>query len=303
MAEAKYVLGSGTVLLAVALIVVLVAGITYVLTSGQQLPQPPGNETTEEIPKISVSGEATRTVRPDILVIGLTIETENATATAAEAANAQATAALKAALLANGIKESEIQTSSYYTYPVYNDSCWCEPWPCRGDVCPMYETAGDGGAEGVAVESYPMPPYPCECSQEIIGYKSTHSIMVKTEDTESGGEVIDAVAGVNNARFDYFYFSLKDETRIGIESELAAEAARAAKSKAEGIATGLGASLGKIVSIQTGYYYPPYYDYGYAKGGGMETVSVGAEESVPAEIFPQELALSSQIYVVYEIKQ
>ena len=88
-----------------------------------------------------------------------------------------------------------------------------------------------------------------------------------------------------------------------MESELAAEAAQAAKSKAEGIARGLGASLGRIVSIQTGYYYPPYYEYGYAKGGVTDSVTVGAEEAVPAEIFPQELTLSSSIYVVYEIKQ
>jgi hypothetical protein len=314
----QYVLDRMTVLLSVALIVVLVAGATYVFTSNAQ---PAGQNATanatEEMPKISVSGEATRTVSPDLLVMGIAVEAQKATASEADAENARMTAKVKSALLAAGVQEGEIETASYYTYPVYNDSCYYYP-PCRGDVCPM---AADGGyAEGYVGEatptdagyadagvaytdSYMMPPY--RCDQQIIGYMATHSIMVKTSNIRNGGGIIDAVSTANaSARFDYQYFSLKDETRIRYENELAGQAAQSARSKAQSIATGLGAELGRIVDIQTNNYYPgPYYAKDYAMAEGGAAGSPSAVAPIATEIFPQDLTISSSIYVTFEIRQ
>lgn len=295
MAE-QYVLDRMTILLTVAAIVILVAGATYVFTSGVQ---PPVQNVTEEIPRISVSGEATRTVSPDLLVIGIAVETENETASSSEAQNAEMTRRVKSALLAQGVREDEIETASYYTYPVYNDSCWYPP--CYGDACPM---AAEGEAayagEGVAsVEIYPAPPYR-KCDRQIIGYRTMHSIMVKTTNIYKGGNIIDAVSAANaSARLDYQYFSLRDETRIRVENELAGEAAQSARSKAQSIAGGLGARLGRIVEIQTNQYYPPYY---YAERGYVAEGAAPAEP-VPTEIFPQDLTMSSYIYVTFEIEQ
>ena len=277
-----------------------------------------------EIPKISVSGEATRTVSPDLLVMGIAVETQNETASGAEAENARMTAKVKGALLAAGVQESEIETASYYTYPVYNDSCYYYP-PCRGDVCPM-ATEGYGGGtttvnadggvasgsagSGVTSDSgvaysdiYPVPPS-YSCDQQIIGYMATHSIMVKTGNIHNGGEIIDAISAANaSARFDYQYYSLKDETRITYENELAGEAAQSARSKALSIARGLGAELGKIVDIQTNYYYPgPYYAEKDAMMGGG-TATTAPSQPIATEIFPQDLTISSSIYVTFEISQ
>lgn len=307
----QYVLDRMTVLLSVALIVVLVAGATYVFTSNAQPAGQNATTNTTEIPKISVSGEATRTVSPDLLVMGIAVETENETASGAESANARMTAKVKNALLAAGVQESEIETASYYTYPVYNNSCDYYP-PCRGDVCPMTAEGYAGEAmpadagyadSGVAyTDSYMVPPY--RCDQQIIGYMATHSIMVKTSNIHNGGEIIDAVSAANaSARFDYQYFSLKDETRIRYENELAGQAAQSARSKAQSIASGLGAQLGRIVDIQTNYYYPPYYgmkDYSMAEGGMAISASA---EPIATEIFPQDLTISSSIYVTFEISQ
>ncbi len=322
----QYVLDRMTVLLSVALIVVLVAGATYVFTSGAQLAQNvTANQT--EIPKISVNGEATRTVSPDLLVMGIAVETQNETASGAESANARMTERVKNALLAAGVRESEIETSSYYTYPVYNDSCYYYQPPCRGDVCPMTAEGGvagtlpegsDTGSMGIAdtgvaggyvdsgvayTDSYMVPPYRCE--PQIIGYRATHSIMVKTSNIHNGGGIIDAVSAANaSARFDYQYFSLKDETRIRYENELAGAAAQSARNKAQSIAAGLGAELGRIVEIQTNYYYPPYYyaEKDYAMAGGT-AASAPAVEPITTEIFPQDLTISSSIYVTFEIRQ
>ncbi|HNT60602.1 MAG TPA: SIMPL domain-containing protein [Candidatus Bilamarchaeaceae archaeon] len=311
MAE-QYVLDRGTVLLSVFAIVVLVAGATYMAAGmGQQLPMN-GTGNATDMPKISVSGEATRQVAPDLLIMGIAVETEKKTASEADAENARMTAKLKGALLAAGVQESEIATSYYNTYPVYNDSCYYPPYPCRGDVCPMAAEGGYAGEEmayadsGVAYADpyYIAPPYR-RCEPEVIGYRTTHSLMVKTGRINGGGAIIDAVSAANaSARFDYQYFSLKDETRIRHENELAATAAQSARGKAAGIASGLGASLGRIVDIQTNYYYPgPYYGYG-AKDYAMAEATVSARaDPVATEIFPQDLTLTSNIYVTFEISQ
>jgi uncharacterized protein YggE len=313
MAE-QYVLDRGTVLLSVIAIVALIAGAAYLAANGlgQQLPVN-GTLNMSDIPKISVNGEATRTVSPDLLVMGIAVEAQRATASEADTENARMTAKVKNALLAAGVQESGIETASYYTYPVYNNSCGYYP-PCRGDVCPM--TAEGGYAEGYAGEdvayadsgvaytdsSYIMPPY--RCAQEIIGYMATHSIMVKTSNIYNGGEIIDAVSGANaSARFDYQYYSLKEETRIRYENELAGQAAQSARSKAQSIASGLGAQLGRIVDIQTNYDYPPYYAKDYAMAEGGMATSAPAVEPITTEIFPQDLTISSSIYVTFEITQ
>ena len=126
-----------------------------------------------------------------------------------------------------------------------------------------------------------------------------HMISVKTGDTSSGGKLLDAATAVNGTRFDYVYFSLKDSTRISLESELQGEAAAAAKAKAANIASGVGAKLGKIVSInpQQNYPYPVY------AGKGVATPGEAGAPAPPTEIFPSETTLYSSIVVVYELEQ
>lgn len=311
MAE-QYVLDRMTVLLSVALVVVLVAGATYVFTSGAQ-PAPVNlTNASGEVPKISVSGEATRTVAPDLLVMGIAVETGAETASEAQGLNAQMTERVKTALLSEGIRADEIETGYYSTYPVYNDSCWYYPREYYGDgAYPAGEEIyyGEGYAEPrvaytdemmVEPAIYPAPPsYRCE--PEVIGYRTVHSIMVRTSAIYRGGDIIDAVSDANaGARLDYQYFSLKEETRIRVENELAGEAAASAREKAESIASGLGASLGRIVDIQTDYYYP-YYGYRDYAVAEASVSMVGGE--VPTEIFPQDLSMSSRIYVSFEIAQ
>jgi uncharacterized protein YggE len=294
-----------------------------------------------------VRGEATRTLSPDQLIIGLTIESFGLNTSESQAQSATDTAKVKAALLAAGLNESEIQTSSYYTYAVYNDSCYSECYPyyyadydsgyaasdvvyeaepvaaarCidadgeamagpNGEVYRYGSADSDAGVAGVSADiAYldiaPMPPYPCKYDDNctVIGYKTFHVLMIKTGKTTDGGEFVEAaLSAANAARVDYIYFSIKEETRVSVESELQASAAAAAKAKAENIARGLGAKLGKIVSINPDYYYPYYPVYAYdrsAYAGGAES----APAAPPTEIFPTDTTMSSSITVVYELVQ
>src|SRR5271157_5936094 len=136
-------------ILGMLILVLLTAGLTYYITrTSTQVTIPQSNQT--ETPAITVSGDATRTVTPDMISIGLTIQTYGSTTSDSDALNAAETAKLKAALLATGLNESGIQTQSYDTYPVYNQSCY----DCYG--------YGNGIVTPGAGASAPMmPPYPC----------------------------------------------------------------------------------------------------------------------------------------------
>jgi len=296
MSEKNYGIGPVTFILAMILVVLITAGITYYVANFM-VPMP-GNET--EAPIITVRGDASKTVMPDLLTVGITVETLGANKSEATAENSKQTSALKAALLAAGVSANEIETSSYYTYEVYNESCYrCTPYYAA--------KAEDGVAlasapsEGIAVPDYYPEPYPCEYDDcEIIGYKTVHSITVTSGKINDSGKIIESVMNVTNASVDYVYFSMKEETRIRVEGELQAAAALNARSKAANIATGLGSSLGRLVSVTTDGYYPyPIYAYeksAYAGGGAYDSAP-------PTEIFPTDITMSSSIVAVYELNQ
>jgi uncharacterized protein YggE len=338
---------STLLVLGVVLIVLITAGLTYYISKAGNaiIPVPDQTNTTGEPPTITVRGEATKTLPPDLLTIGLSVETIGSNTSDAQAKNAVEIAKLKSALLGAGVKESDIETSSYYTYPAYNDSCYNDCYypyygysgkaVPEGDIA--YEasasrcigadgeamqgpngvtyrcggTSGSGGSDSNVASAVAEPaymdiapsqpyPYPCERNCSIIGYKTSHVLIVKTDKTNDGGKMSDAALGSSTyAKIDYIYFGIKEETRVRVESELQASAAAAAKTKADSIAKGLGAKLGKIVSINPDYYYPyPMYAY-----GGAGEISSSDAARPPTEIFPTDTTMSSSITVVYELVQ
>ena len=313
-------------------IVLITAGLTYYVTKASVPAVPPlPNQTnvSGNLPTITVSGEAARAVAPDEVAVGLTVGTLGTDAPDSQAKSATETAKVKAALLAAGVNESEIQTVSYYTYAVYNESCsLCYSQQYYGEgvsggiavdavppVAPDANQAGSGAAPagavsgeaassgGVAYSDYypsPVPPYPCRYKDNcnITGYRTIHSIVIKSGKTTEGGKYVEAALGATNStKVDYVYFSVKDETRIKVEAELQAEAAASAKAKAGNIAKGLGASLGKVVSVNPDNYRVPYPAYAYEASG-----MTGAA-APPTEIFPTTTQMSSYITVVYELVQ
>ncbi len=280
----------------IMILVLITAGLTYYITKTSTSGISVSNQTnlTGQTPTITVSGEAMRTVTPDVLSIGLTIQTSGSTASDSETLNAAETAKVKAALVAAGLNESEIQTESYSTYPTYNQSCY----DCYGYSGVVVPQVADGAAQGSA-SAPAMPPYPCSYSKNctIVGYQTTHSILIKSGNTAGGGKYIDAALNSSNlTTVGYVYFSLKDQTRINIESELQVEAAASAKSKAGDIARGLGLTLGKVVSVNPNYY-PVYPVYAYQNSG------IGTKTAPPTEIFPTTTTMSNSVTVVYELVQ
>jgi uncharacterized protein YggE len=212
------------------------------------------------------------------------------------------TAKVKAALLAAGLDEAEIQTSSYYINSVYNTSYY---------YCSNYKyydytdyVGVDDAIEVGEISSSPVYnediyyPYPDKSRCKIIGYKTTHVLLIKTNRTDYGEKIINAaLSAVNTTQIDYIYFSLGETARINAESELQTSAAVSARTKAESIANGLGAKLGKIVSVNPDSYYPFYPTYAYNRAADSK------DSSVPSQISPTDTTLSNSITVVYELRQ
>ncbi len=337
---------SATLMIGILAVVLLTAGLTYIMAKEGALAPPAGNDTGGgSEPTITVRGEAARTLSPDLLTLGLAITTSGNDTLSSQSANAAETAKAKAALLAAGLDASQIETTSYYTYPEYNGSCYggyypyydysgpyysegsepavaeAVPYPAEGDAerClgpdgepiigpngTVYRCGNDengsveGGAppEGVSMDIAPYPPpYHKEC--KIIGYKTTHSLALKANDTSKGGAYVEAALNATAfAKVEYVYFSIREDTRLEAEAGLQAEAARAAKSKAEGIAQGLGARLGKVVAVNPEWNYP-YPVYAYDARGMAEPDAAAA----PTEIFPGETTMYGYITVEYELLQ
>src|SRR4030042_3739901 len=154
------------------LLVVITAGLTYYITESSGTLPPAPNATVGDKPIITVRGEATRTLEPDLLTVSLSIESFGNDTAASQAQSAADTADVKAGLLAAGVKSDELETGSYYTYPVYNGSCY--------HYSPYYDYAREDVP--VAVDAYypESMPYPRQRECVIIGYKTVHELRVET---------------------------------------------------------------------------------------------------------------------------
>lgn len=247
---------------------------------------------------ISVSATTTQKVSPDLLQLQIRVETEANNARTAQSDNARVMADLKAKLLANGVRESEIQTTSYNVQPVYESVQTCQPVP--------YATAPStsGSPRDAVVEPAAPMPYapdyypPCKWESVITGYRATHALSVQTDQLQKGGDIIDvaATAGTNQTFVDYVSYTLKDSTRDEFQRNLLKNASAAARAKAMKVAEGLGVSLGKVLSAteSSNFYYPsPMYL--------SRSMDVAAAAPAPTQLSPGQIDVSAVVSVSYGV--
>lgn len=189
---------------------------------------------------VSVQGQATLKVDPDIVTVYFTAETNASTAQEAKKENAEIIDDAKTALINAGITEDKIQTQNFNIYPEYD---WING------------------------------------QQKLKGYKAVHSFKVELETAQIDkvGTVIDA--GVNaGALINYINFELSTEKQNYYKAEALKQASQDAKTKAEAIASGLGKQIGKLVSVSDmsfDYYpWPIYSNLMDARGGAEAKAAV-----------------------------
>lgn len=163
-------------------------------------------------PSISVSGEGTVMVTPDLAVATGGVTTEAKTPREASDGNARAMNAIVATLKQAGIADPDIRTSRFSIAPVYAQ---------RRDAAP-----------------------------QLTGYRVTNQVRVKIRDNAKVGEVLDQLvaAGANNVA--NVEFTVSEPGKLLDEARNAAFAD--ARRKAELYAKAAGAQLGRAISIDEG---------------------------------------------------
>ncbi len=209
---------------------------------------------------VSVTGQSSTTIAPDKAEVYIKILTEGKSAEEVKNENSKINDNVVNALKDMGILSKDIETTQYYLSPKY-----------------IYD---DG-------------------ESKIDGYTLYNQLKVSTTELERVGRIIDKSIDNGANGIDQVSFVLTKEKEEQIKKEVLTKAASEAKSKAESIATGLGARLGDLVSVsESNFYYPPYI---YAEAALKADIArVGNAESI--EINPQKLEISASITAVYKIK-
>jgi uncharacterized protein len=171
------------------------------------------NVVTSEIPQIiQTYGEAEVKAEPDLVRVGIAVETRGSEAEAAVEENARLANAVIEALKKFGLSEEEIKTGSYNLY--------------------SYREWYDG-----------IPT-----AEEVIIYQVTNEIVVTTTSLEEVGEMIDLAvnAGANN--INYINFELENPQELKLQAlKLATEQAT---EKAEAIAESSGEKISGLYRIR-----------------------------------------------------
>jgi uncharacterized protein YggE len=267
------------IVLAALLLAVGMMGGAFLLSKGDYSPHVnvtsgatnPNIYVTSSPPEhpISVSATSTKKVAPDLLEIGLRVETQSTNAKEAQQRNALVATTLLAKLKALGIEDKDIQTTSYNVYPVYDSQYNCDKSGMN-----------------------------CHYDSKLTGYKTVQSLNVDVLQLDKGGSVIDAASesGDNETFVDSTMFTLKPATRSEMAKTMLKEASTAAKEKAQRIADGLGATLGKVLSASESSYYPqPYYNM--YKNVAMEAAAAPA----PTPLSQGTVDVSVSVSVAYEV--
>jgi hypothetical protein len=201
---------------------------------------------------ISVTGEGSVDVVPDMATVTLGVTVSGDTAKAALDANSAALSAVIEKLKAAGIEDRDIQTSGLSLGPVYD-----------------YSSSGN--------------------PQQVLGYTASNMVTVRVRAIDTVGSVLDASVTDGANTLNGIAFGLTDPVPAADEARKAAVAD--ARRKAELLAAAAGVELGPIVSISETQGFVPMpmmagaaFDRSAAVPVAAGEMSVGASVSMTFEI-------------------
>ena len=212
---------------------------------------------------ISVTGMATNYVKPDQLNISFGVETQEKTAKEALDSNSVHMNNIISAIKQSGISESEISTSSFNIYPVYES----------------YEDKLTG-----------------RWTQEIVGYGVSNIITIQTGKLDSAASIIDNAVNSGVNRVDSVYFSLSSQTQQKLKDDLLEKAIINAKTRAEKALKPLNYQIIGVKYVSLDEFVIPYPSPMY-KGVAMDM----AESRAPTPVFSSDQEISTSAQVVFII--
>ena len=149
---------------------------------------------------ISVTGTATTSIEPDLLVITFGVETQEKSAKDALVANSESMTLIVDTLRSLGVSEDDISTSRISIYPIYDSY--------RDTVTEKY-------------------------TQELVGYRVTNTITVETEQLNKAADIIDGGVSSGANRVENVSFTLSPQKQLEVKDDLLGQAVLNAKKKAE----------------------------------------------------------------------
>lgn len=211
------------------------------LASALSLPLAAPALAEEAGPTITVTGEGSVEVRPDMATVTLGVTTEGATAAEAMAANSAELTKVLANLRAAGIEERDIQTSGLSLNPNWDN-----------------QYSSEGGAP------------------KIAGFIASNTVTVTVRALDGLGQALDAAVkdGANTLNGVTFGVSEPDPALDEARKKAVADARR----RAETLAEAAGARLGEVRAITEGggYAMPaPMYRMEAAAAGAPVPVAPG----------------------------
>lgn len=224
---------------------------------------------------ISVSGTSTVKVLPDTVAISFSVESQNKTAKQAAQTNAVIVARVVESLKNVGVSESEIGTSNYSIYPIYE---------YREEQAKCYSLE-DG-------KTYCPPPIG---KQTLMGYKAINSITIQSSKLDKSGEWVDSAISAGANRVDYLSFSVSQQRQKEIDTQLISDAVADARRQANTALAPLGMNVTDVLSLNIGSYPIIYQKRGFENSGGASPVIP------PTQIIPGMQDVTSSVQVTFEI--
>ncbi len=219
------------------IVVVFIAAALLVFVRGAQAQTDTEEPSMQEPRTISVSGNGTISIEPDIAYINIGVQTEGENAEEAVASNNEQTQQLFEALTSAGIAENDIKTSNFSIYPR---------------------------------QEYDIQGQPTGA----VTYVVDNSVLVTVRDLTTIGAVLDAAvqAGANSI----YGIQFDVEDREAAQQQAMTAAVENARERAEVLASAADVTLGEVISIQSylGGSNPIPYGGAYAMSADMATESV-----------------------------
>ncbi len=213
---------------------------------------------------IWVTGQASVTVEPDLVLLTVGVETTAETVAEARAEAAGAMDAVIRSVKAHGLEDQDAQTQSFHIYPQYE-----------------YPEVISGGTRTT--------------KRVLVGYTIMNTARIKIRDVDAVGTIIDDVAeaGGDAARINDIRFSIEDPKPFA--TQLRDDAVRDAIAKAEHFASLTGVAVGDLVfvgEVGAGALVIPNFE--------AEVMMSAA--ATPTPIGGGELQLNMNVRVVFSIK-
>lgn len=220
-----------------AIFVVFIAAALLVFVSGAQAQTDTEDTSMQESRTISVNGNGTISIEPDIAYINIGVQTEGENAEEAVASNNQQSQQLFEALTSAGIAEKDIKTSNFSIFPRQE-----------------YDNQGQ--------------------PTRAVTYVVDNSVSVTVRDLTIIGAVLDAAvqAGANNI----YGIQFDVEDREAAQQQAMTAAVENARERAEVLASAADVTLGKVISIQSflGGSSPIPYGRAFAMSADMAAESI-----------------------------